>query len=42
MLIYDDDIKYLTGKKDAEGNDITKGPKVQFKEVVGLGLSYKF
>jgi hypothetical protein len=31
-----------TGKKDSEENDITEGPKLQFKEVVGIGLSYKF
>ncbi|MBP5742327.1 MAG: DUF3078 domain-containing protein [Paludibacteraceae bacterium] len=42
LLIYDDDIKMPTGTKDSEGKDITKGPKLQFKEVVGIGLSYKF
>lgn len=42
LLIYDDDIKMPTGKKDSEGNDITEGPKIQFKEVIGIGLSYKF
>ncbi|MBR5936089.1 MAG: DUF3078 domain-containing protein [Bacteroidaceae bacterium] len=35
-LKYDDDIKTF----DAEGNQ--HGAKVQFKEIVGLGLSYKF
>jgi hypothetical protein len=37
QLIYDDDIKYK--------NKITKkeeGPKVQFKEILGIGFSYKF
>ena len=42
LLIYDDDIKMPTGKKDSEENDITEGPKIQFKEVIGIGLSYKF
>lgn len=40
QLIYDDDIKTI--KTDANGNKTTSGPRVQFKEVVGLGLSYKF
>ena len=35
-LKYDDDIKTV----DDEGN--IRGAKVQFKEMVGLGLSYKF
>jgi len=34
-LLYDDDINIL----DAEGN---YGPRVQFKEVFGIGLSYNF
>jgi hypothetical protein len=34
-LIYDDDIKTTE-------NDIERGPMVQFKEVFGIGLSYKF
>lgn len=46
VLIYDDDIKTKipTGTKDADGKDkfITKGPKIQFKEVIGIGLSYNF
>ncbi len=36
-LIYDDDIKQL----DAGGN-VIGGPRVQFKEMIGVGLSYKF
>lgn len=40
QLVYDDDIKTIT--TDAEGNKITKGPRIQFKEVVGIGLAYKF
>ncbi len=39
-LIYDDDIKIDI--KDSEGNVIGKGPRTQFKEVFGLGFSYKF
>jgi hypothetical protein len=34
-LIYDDDIKTTE-------NNIERGPIVQFKEVFGIGLSYKF
>ena len=36
QLIYDDNINYV----NAEG--IEKGPRIQFKEVFGAGLSYKF
>jgi hypothetical protein len=35
-LIYDDDIK----TSDDEGNP--RGAKVQFKEVFGVGITYKF
>ena len=35
-LLYDNDIKY----KDKEGNQ--KGPRVQFKEIIGLGFGYIF
>lgn len=35
-LVYDDDVDYI----DDEG--MNKGPKIQFKEIVGLGLAYKF
>ena len=35
-LLYDDDIEYI----DEEG--IAHGPRVQFKEILGVGLSYKF
>ena len=35
-LLYDDDIKYI----DKEGNK--KGPRIQFKEVIGLGFGYIF
>lgn len=36
-LIYDDDIK----TPDSEGN-LTKGAKVQFREVLGVGFAYNF
>ena len=39
-LKYDDDIK--TFETDANGNTIAHGAKVQFKEMVGIGLSYNF
>ena len=35
-LLYDDDIKFI----DKDGNK--KGPRIQFKEVIGLGLGYIF
>jgi Protein of unknown function (DUF3078). len=35
-LLYDDDIKY----KDKDGNQ--KGPRIQFKEIIGLGFGYIF
>jgi hypothetical protein len=40
-MIYDDDIKIA---KDNNGDGIIdeKGPRLQFKEVLALGLSYKF
>lgn len=40
VLIYDDDVKIEI--KDKAGNIIGKGPRTQFKEVFGLGFSYKF
>jgi hypothetical protein len=39
-LKYDDDIK--TFETDANGDTIVRGAKVQFKEILGIGLSYKF
>jgi len=39
-LKYDDDIK--TYETDSEGNTVIHGAKVQFKEMVGVGLSYSF
>lgn len=35
-LKYDDDVKYV----DEDG--VTKGPRVQFKEVIGVGIGYNF
>lgn len=39
-LKYDDDIK--TFSVDELGNEVVHGAKVQFKEILGVGLSYKF
>lgn len=38
-LIYDDDIK---NKRDVEGVQITEGPKVQIKQLLGVGLTFSF
>ena len=35
-LLYDDDVTYT----DSEG--INQGPRVQFKEILGIGFSVKF
>lgn len=39
-LIYDDDVVITV--KDKSGNVTGKGPRTQFKEVFGMGFSYKF
>ena len=39
QLIYDDDVKVLRSSGDQKG---TVGPDVQFKQVLGVGLTYKF
>jgi hypothetical protein len=39
QLIYDDDIKVLRNAGDRKG---TIGPDVQFKQVLGVGFTYKF
>jgi hypothetical protein len=39
QLIYDDDIKVLRSAGDRKG---TIGPDVQFKQVLGVGFTYKF
>lgn len=43
-LVYDNDIKFAYDKKDADGNIIGRGKcaKVQFKEVLAIGLQYNF
>ncbi|MFC4815697.1 DUF3078 domain-containing protein [Flavobacterium sp. GCM10023249] len=38
-LIYDDDIK---AKEEENGEQITVGPKIQLKQVLGIGLTYTF
>lgn len=38
-LLYDDDIK---AKKDIAGEQVTIGPKVQLKQLLGIGLVYDF
>ncbi len=40
-LLYDDDTKTIE-VDEISGENITKGPKVQFKEILGLGFSYSF
>jgi len=40
-LIYDDDIK-IPVETAADGTVTKSGPRVQFKEVLGLGLNFKF
>jgi hypothetical protein len=41
-LIYDDDIKTGTDTNNDGKMDKFGGPKIQFKEILGVGLSYKF
>lgn len=38
-MIYDDDIK---NKVEKEGVQVTEGPKIQLKQMIGVGLSYTF
>lgn len=38
-LLYDNDIK---NKREVEGVQITEGPRVQWKQIIGVGLEYKF
>lgn len=43
QMIYDDDIPVAVQKTDANGvKYMTTGPRLQFKEVLAVGLSYKF
>lgn len=38
-LIYDDDIK---AKEEINGTQVTVGPKIQLKQILGVGVSYSF
>lgn len=38
-LIYDDDTK---AKKEVNGTQVTVGPKLQLKQILGVGLAYNF
>ena len=38
-IIYDDDIK---AKEEVNGSQITVGPKLQLKQMLGIGLVYTF
>ena len=38
-LIYDDDVK---ATKDVNGISVTIGPKVQLKQMLGVGFAYEF
>lgn len=38
-MIYDDDIKF---KEEVDGEQITRGPRLQLKQMLGVGLEYKF
>lgn len=38
-LIYDDDIK---AKEEIDGEQVTVGPKIQLKQMLGVGLTYRF
>ena len=38
-FIYDDDIK---AKEERNGEQVTVGPKLQLKQLLGVGLSYNF
>lgn len=41
QLIYDNDTKVLVDK-DGDGKLETSGPRTQFKQILGIGFSYKF
>lgn len=38
-IIYDDDIK---SKKEENGTQVTRGPKLQLKQIIGVGVLYTF
>ena len=39
QVIYDDDIKT---KEEQDGIQVTKGPKIQLKQIMGIGIVYEF
>lgn len=39
QVIYDDDIKT---KKEIDGQQVTTGPRIQLKQMLGIGLEYNF
>lgn len=39
QLIYDDDIK---AKEEVDGVQVTKGPRIQLKQLLGIGVEYSF
>jgi hypothetical protein len=39
QIIYDDDIK---AKKQIDGKQVTLGPKLQIRQMLGVGLVYTF
>jgi hypothetical protein len=38
-ILYDNDIK---NKREVEGVQITEGPRLQMKQIIGIGLEYTF
>jgi hypothetical protein len=42
QLIYDDKIKIKVDRNDDGALDAIPGPRIQFKEILGVGISYKF
>ena len=39
-LKYDDDVRSI--KVEDDGTEVKRGPRVQFKEMLGIGLAYNF
>jgi hypothetical protein len=39
FMIYDDDIK---AKKEIDGQQVTVGPRLQLKQMLGVGMVYQF
>ena len=42
QLLYDDDTKNPVDENNDGTIDRIEGPKIQFKEILGVGFSYKF